>query len=223
MPNLDLFSAQSGSVKSPSLAPPDIVVRAGQDAVAAYAKLHVIYANAQNDQFSVGVSDFLDWLEDRVPGIVLEYIVEDNITTHLASLSEAGCSEAELSSRLCAIDLFLTSMCMEVPELARIPRTGYGQPCPPLLLVENSSENINYVRVYIDFLMSHTNRKTREVYAQGLRKFCDWIVNQSKSDEVHNISKLTGSQMAAFIASISGPCCTPSPRSHRKRRYASSR
>jgi len=203
MPNLDLFPNQSGSNKTSSLAPPDIVVRAGQDAVLAYAKLHVIYANEQNAQFAVGVSDFLDWLEDLAPSMSLEYIVEDNITTHLASLSEAGCSESELSSRLCAIDLFLISMSVEVPELARIPRSGYGRPCPPLLLVENSSEKADFVRVYIDFLMSHTNRKTREVYAQGLRKFCDWVGSHSKSTEVPRISKLTGSQMAAFIASIS--------------------
>jgi len=203
MPNLDLFPSQSGSAKTPSLAPPDIVVRAGQDVVATYAKLHVIYANAQNKQFSVGVSDFLDWLEDLAPGMSLEHIVEDNITSHLAKLSDIGCSETEQSSRLCAIDLFLTSISVEVPELARIPRSGYGKPCAPLLIVENSSENVNFVGVYIDFLMSHTNRKTREVYAQGLRKFCDWIVNQSKSTEVPSISKLTGSQMATFIASIS--------------------
>jgi len=203
MPNLDLFSAQSGSVKTPSLAPPDIVVRAGQDSVSVYAKLHVIYSNAQNDQFAVGVSDFLDWLEDLAPSMFLEHIVEDNITSHLASLSDNGCSETELSSRLCAIDLFLTEMSSEVPELARIPRSGYGMPCPPLLIVENNSEKTNFVRVYIDFLMSHTNRKTREVYAQGLRRFCDWMVIQSKSAEVPRISKLTGSQMAAFIASIS--------------------
>jgi len=203
MPNLDLFPGQSGSAKSPSLAPPDIVIRAGQNAVSAYAKLHIIYANAQNDQFAVGVSDFLDWLEDRVPGIFLEYIVEDNIINHLASLSEAGCSESELSSRLCAIDLFLNRMSAEVPELARIPRSGYGRPCPPLLIVENSSDHSDYVAVYIDFLMSHTNRKTREVYAQGLRRFCCWIVDQTQTAGSPLISGFTGSQMAAFIASIS--------------------
>ena len=203
MPNLDLFPSQSGSVKSPSLAPPDIIARAGQHAVAAYAKLHVIFASAQNDQFAVGVTDFLDWLENLAPGISLEHIVEDNITSHLANLSDIGCSETEQSSRLCAIDLFLTEMSGEIPELARIPRSGYGRPCPPLLIVENSSEKTNFIGVYIDFLMSHTNQKTREVYAQGLRRFCDWIVNNSKTAEVPNISKLTGSQMAAFIASIS--------------------
>ena len=203
MPNIDLFPAHSGSSKTPSLAPPDIVVRAGQDAVSAYAKLHIIFSNAKNDQFAVGVSDFLDWLEDLAPDMTLEHIVEDNITSHLANLSDIGCSETEQSSRLCAIDLFLGSMSVEVPELARIPRSGYGRPCPPLLIVENSSENVDFVGVYVDFLMSHTNRKTCEVYAQGLRKFCDWIVNQSKSTEVPSISKLTGSQIAAFIASIS--------------------
>jgi len=203
MPNLDLFPSQSGSAETPSLTPPDIVVRAGQDAVSAYAKLHVIYSNAKNDQFAVGVSDFLNWLEDLAPDMSLEHIVEDNITAYLASLADIGGSESEQSSRLCAIDLFLTSISVEVPELARIPRSGYGRPCPPLLIVENSSEKADFVGVYIDFLMSHTNRKTREVYAQGLRKFCDWIVNQGKSAEVPNISKLTGSQMAAFIASIS--------------------
>ena len=203
MPNLDLFPSQNGSVKSPSLAPPDIVVRAGQDAVSAYARLHVIYSNAKNDQFAVGVSDFLDWLEDLAPDMSLEYIVEDNITSYLAELSDIGCSENEQSSRLCAIDLFLTSMSVEVPELARIPRSGYGRPCPPLLLVENSSEKADFVGVYINFLMSHTNRKTREVYAQGLRRFCNWMIKHSKSAEVPRISKLTGSQMAAFIASIS--------------------
>lgn len=203
MPNLDLFLSQSGSAKTPSLTPPDIIVRAGQEAVSAYAKLHVIYANAKNNEFAVGVSDFLDWLEDLAPGMSLEHIVEDNITSHLAKLSDVGCSESEQSSRLCAIDLFLTFMSAKVPELARIPRSGYGRPGPPLLIVENTSEKTNFVSVYIDFLISHTNRKTREVYAQGLRRFCDWMVNQSKSAEVPRISKLTGSQMAAFIASIS--------------------
>ena len=59
MPKLDLFASQSDPVKSASLALPDIVVRAGQDAVSAYAtKLHVIYSNAKNDQFaSVGCSE----------------------------------------------------------------------------------------------------------------------------------------------------------------------
>ena len=146
---------------------------------------HLLYIShlrecSKQTVFSVGVSDFLDWLEDLAPGMPIEHIVEDNITSHLDKLSDIGCSETEQSSRLCAIDLFLTSISVEVPELARIPRSGYGKPCAPLLIVENSSENVNFVGVYIDFLMSHTNRKTRVVYAQGLRKFCDWIVNQSK-------------------------------------------
>jgi len=36
MPDRDLFASQSDSVKSPSLAPPDIVVRAGLNAVSAF-------------------------------------------------------------------------------------------------------------------------------------------------------------------------------------------
>jgi len=83
MPEQDLFPAQSSSVKTPSLAPPDIVVRAGQDAVTAYAKLHAIFANANNDQFAVGVTDFLDWLEDLAPDMALEHIVEGLVATSL--------------------------------------------------------------------------------------------------------------------------------------------
>jgi len=117
MPKLDLFASQGGPVKSASLAPPDIVVRAGQDAVSAYAnELHVIYSNAKNDQFAVGVSDFLDWLEDLAPGISFVQIVEDNISSHLANLASVGCSEAEQASRLCAIDLFLKNMSESIPE-----------------------------------------------------------------------------------------------------------
>ncbi len=203
MPKHDTFPALSSPSTINTLAPPDIIIRGGQDVVATYAKLHTIFANAQNDQFAVGVSDFLEWLEDLAPGMSLEHIVEDNISSHLSNLASVGCSDAEQASRLCAIDLFLTGMEESVPQLGRIPRSSYGGLCPPLLIVENSSENADYVNVYIDFLMSHTNRKTREVYAQGLRRFCDWIVDHKTSSRLPVLSDLTGSQMAAFINSIS--------------------
>lgn len=203
MPKLETFPAPSSSSTTSTLAPPDIIIRGGQDVVATYAQLHTIFANAQNDQFAVGVSDFLDWLQDLAPNMALEYIVEDNISEHLKSLGGIGCSDSEQAARLCAIDLFLNSMSAEVPELGRIPRSAYGKLCPPLLIVENSSEDADYVGVYIDFLMSHTNRKTRDVYAHGLRRFCDWILEQKRNSAPQSISELTGSQMAAFIASIS--------------------
>ena len=203
MPNLDLFPSPSDATAKSALRPPDIIIRGGQGVVAAYAKLHAIFANAQNDQFSVGVTDFLDWLEDLVPGIGLEHIVEDNISSHLSSLADVGCSDSEQAARLCAIDLFLTSMSSNIPELSQIPRSSYGSLCPPLLIVENSTEKKDFIGVYIDFLISHTNRKTREVYAQGLNRFCNWIVDHQKGAHTSLLSKLTGSQMAAFISSIS--------------------
>lgn len=203
MPKLDTFPALSSPSATHTLAPPDIITRGGQAVVASYAKLHSVFVNAQNDQFAVGVSDFLEWLEDLAPGMSLEHIVEDNISSHLSNLASVGCSDAEQASRLCAIDLFLTDMGESVPELGRIPRSSYGGLCPPLLIVENSSKNADFVNVYIDFLMSHTNRKTREVYAQGLRRFCDWIVDHKTSSRLPVLSDLTGSQMAAFISSIS--------------------
>jgi len=57
-------------------------------------------------------------------------------------------------------------------------------PCPPLLIVENTSDEAHYVAVYTDFLMSHTNRKTCEVYAQGLRRFCAWVVTNNNGLEI---------------------------------------
>lgn len=203
MPKHDIFLAIDSKPVSQSMAPPDIIVRGGQDVVTAYAKLHRMYASSRNNQFAVGVSDFLDWLEDRVPGMEIEHIVEDNISSHLANLTSVGCSDSEQASRLCAIDLFLMNMRESIPELCRIPRSSYGGLCPPLLIVKNSSENADYVNVYIDFLMSHTNRKTREVYAQGLRRFCDWIVDHKTNSRLPLLSELTGSQMAAFISSTS--------------------
>jgi len=203
MPKYDTFPALSSPSTISTLSPPDIIIRGGQDVVTTYAKLHTIFANAQNDQFAVGVSDFLEWLEDLAPGMNLEHIVEDNISSHLSTLATVGCSDAEQASRLCAIDLFLTNMSEIIPELGRIPRSSYGGLCPPLLIVENSSENTDYVSVYIDFLMSHTNRKTREVYAQGLRRFCDWIVDHKTNSRLPLLSELTGSQMATFISSVS--------------------
>jgi len=161
---------QFSTNKSPAepvttLVPPQIIAQAGQDVVVAYAEVHSIVSNALNNQFAVGISDFLEWLEDLSPGIYLEHIVEDNVVSHLAALSEAGCSEAELSTRLCAIDLFLRKLSPIVPELARLPRSGYARSCPPLLLVESTTEKENFVEVYIDFLASHTNPRTREAYA----------------------------------------------------------
>ena len=199
----DTFPALSSPTAINTLAPPDIIIRGGQDVVASYAKMHTIFANAQNDQFAVGVSDFLEWLEDLAPSMSLEHIVEGNISSHLSNLASVGCSESEQASRLCAIDLFLTNMSENISELGRIPRSSYGGLCPPLLIVENSSEDTDYVNVYIDFLMSHTNRKTREVYAQGLRRFCDWIVDHKAGSRLPLLSELTGSQMAAFISSTS--------------------
>jgi len=203
MSKLDSLPAHDAALASNKLKPPEIIISAGQEVVSIYGRLYNIFFNAQNDQFSVGVSDFLDWLEDLVPGIPLEHIVEDNIIAHLSSLSDIGCSESELSARLCAIDMFLTSMSEAVPELSRIPRSAYGRPCPPLLIVENATDDADYVAVYIDFLMSHTNRKTREVYAQGLRRFCTWVATDGNGSAIPTISELTGSQMAAFIKSVS--------------------
>ena len=203
MPNLDTFPADSRLANKPSLTPPDIIMRAGQDAVLAYAKLHVIFATARNDQFAVGASDFLVWLDDIAPDMSLEYIVEDNVAGHLAHLREVGCSESEQSSRLCAIDLFLKRLSSAVPALERIPRSGYGRPCPPLLLVESSSENADYISVYIDFLASHTNPRTKKVYAQGLQRFFDWLADQDTGTHWQDVSALTGSQVAGFIASVS--------------------
>ena len=202
MPKHDLFPVLSSPSSISTLAPPDVIIRGGQDVVTTYAKLHTIFANAQNDQFAVGVSDFLEWLEDLAPGMSLEHIVEDNISSHLTNLASVGCSDAEQASRLCAIDLFLTNTSDSIPELGRIPRSSYGGLCPPLLIVENSSENADYVSVYIDFLMSHTNRKTREVYAQGLRRFCDWIVDHKTNSRLPLLSELTGSQRKANVLPV---------------------
>lgn len=198
-----IFSAHSDSSNQHCLTPPDIIVRAGQDAVGIYAELHTTFANARNDQFAVGLSDFLNWLEDLSPGMYIEHIVEDNIVSHLGALAEAGCSESKLSARLCAIDLFLRKLSPIVPNLARLPRSGYARSCPPLLLVESTTEDENFVSVYIDFLASHTNPRTRESYAQGLRRFCDWVSRDHQSARLQDVHKLTGSQTAAFIASIS--------------------
>jgi len=203
MPKLDVFPAHSDSPDHRALTPPGIIARAGQNAAKIYAALHTAFTNACNDQFAVGAADFLDWMEDLSPGISLEHIVEDNIVAHLKSLGAAGCSEPERAARLCAIDLLLTSMSEAVPELGRIPRCAYGQPCPPLLVVESSTDDADYVAVYVDFLMSHTNRKTRDVYANSLRRFCDWILENHKGASGPNIAEISGSQMAAFIASIS--------------------
>ncbi len=203
MPRLDILPAQDAALASHQMKPPEIIIRAGREAVSIYARLYNIFFNAQNDQFSVGVSDFLEWLEDVAPCMSLEHIVEENIIAHLSNLSDDGCSESELSARLCSIDMFLTSMSEAVPELSRIPRSAYGRPCPPLLIVENATDEADYVAVYIDFLMSHTNRKTREVYAQGLRRFCAWVVKDDTGSAIPTISELTGSQMAAFITSVS--------------------
>lgn len=142
-----------------TLVPPEIVVRAGHDTVAAFAQVHMRMSNARNDQFAVGVSDFLDWLEDLAPGMHAEHIVEDNITAHLAALEQVGCSESELSARLCAIDLFLISLALTVPELANLPRSGYGRPCPPLLLVDSTTEEADFIAVYIEFLASIPTRE----------------------------------------------------------------
>lgn len=111
-----------------------------------------------------------------------------------------GCSESKQSARLCAIDLFLTVISEAVPQLMRIPRSGYGRPCPPLLLVESSSESSDYVGVYIDFLMSHTNLKTRDVYAQGLKRFFEWIAGQNTGTRLQEVAALTGSYMSLLRA-----------------------
>lgn len=203
MPKFNILSPRSSTFIEQRLAPPDIIIRGGQEVVATYAGLHTFYANAQNDHFAVGVSDFLAWLQELAPTMELAHIVEDDVAEHLRSLGDFGCSDSEQASRLCAIDLFLSAMSNVIPELGRIPRSTYGMLCPPLLIVENSSEDTDFVGVYVDFLMSHTNRKTREVYAQGLRRFCDWIVEQNNGPALPRISALTGSQMAAFIASVS--------------------
>lgn len=203
MAKLDISPAHDVAFAYLDLKPPEIIARAGQEAVSIYAQLYSVFSNAQNDQFSVGVSDFLDWLEDLAPGMSLEHIVEDNIVAYLSNLGDIGCSESELSARLCAIDMFLTSMGETVPELSRIPRSAYGRLCPPLLVVENSTDQDDYVAVYIDFLMSHTNRKTREVYAHGLRRFCDWVVTNDNGSTIPTVRELKGSHMAAFITSIS--------------------
>lgn len=122
-----------------------------------------------NRRFSQAKRDFIlglvkEHYPDFGPTLAIEYLALKH-EINLNSLGDIGCSESEQASRLYAIDLFLNAMRDAVPELERVPRSAYGTLCPLLLIVEKSSEDTEFVGVYIDFLMSHTNRKTREIYA----------------------------------------------------------
>ena len=178
-------------------------MRAGQEAVAVYAELSAtVFATARNDQFAVGVSDFLDWLTDHNSEMSLEMIVQDNVADHLDAMALAGCTGSELMSRLCAIDLMLRCCAPILPKLQSVARRGYGRECPPLLLVESSGEDADFVGVFADFLVQHTNPRSREGYANGLRRFFDWVASDVNGARLQDVRELRGSHVAAFIASV---------------------
>ena len=48
--------------------------------------------------------------------------------------------------------------------------------------------------------MSHTNLKTRDVYAQGLKRFFEWIAGQNTGTRLQEVAALTGSYMSLLRA-----------------------
>ncbi len=198
-------TANNGDLRTSavSLVPPAVIARSGQDVVACYAALQSgVFQPARNDQFAVGCADFLDWLEDHAGLLTLEDIVEDNVAAHLDALSKVGCTERELLARLCAIDLLLSECAEHLPRLKLLARKHYGRPCPPRLLVESSNETADVLAVFADFLIQHTNPRTREAYANGLQRFFDWVGSDAKGARLQDIRDLRGSHVAAFIASV---------------------
>jgi len=75
VPRFDILPAHNAALASHQLKPPEIIIRAGQEAVFIYGRLYNIFFHAQNDQFSVDVSDFLEWLQDVALSMSLEHIV----------------------------------------------------------------------------------------------------------------------------------------------------
>ena len=188
---------------SPSLVPPDIVARAGQAVVTAYAEMYAtVFATARNDQFAVAAGDFVHWLTDQCANLQLEHVVEDNVVAHLEDLSVAGCSESELLARLCAIDLLLEHLSDPLPRLRTLARTQYSRPVPPRLLVESSDESHDFVGVYADFLTQHTNPRTKASYETGLRRFFDSVGSDVQGARLQDVRDMTGTHVAAFIVSV---------------------
>jgi len=194
--NPSVVSSYTTSDKSVSIVPPDIIVKAGQSAVTAYAQFHAEYiSHSRNTQFVQAVPEFLNAL-DQSSRVRLSDIISDYVSHHLKALEADGLLLGDVLSRLCAIDLFMTQMAkVEGLRLRPLVHTELGYPVPPRLLVESSNTTSDFVGVYGDFLARHTNQRTRESYYVSLRRF----FNYCSGTQIQDIRYIRGGTMAGFI------------------------
>ena len=194
-------NAYPNSIPNPltTIVPPDIITMAGQAAVTEYAKFHSAHIiKTQNAQFVSVVSDFLNNLNSSRSRLF--DIISDNIKHHLKALEKSGMPLGHVLSRLCAIDLFISDMSKtESIRLSPLVHTELIYPVPPRLLVESSSNTVDYVGVYGDFLARHTNPQTRASYQDSLHRFFDYCW----STQIQDIKSVRGVTMAGFIAHCS--------------------
>ena len=195
--NPSIVSSCTTSDKSVSIVPPNIIVKAGQSSVTAYAQFHAKYiSHSRNTQFVQAVPDFLNTL-DQSSSLRLSDIISDNVSHHLKALEADGLLLGDVLSRLCAIDLFMTQMAKVegLRRLSPLVHTELGYPVPPRLLVESTTATSDFVGVYGDFLARHTNQRTRESYYVSLRRF----FNYCSGTQIQDIRYIRGGTMAGFI------------------------
>jgi len=194
--NPSVISSHTTSNKPVSIVPPDIIVKAGQSGVTAYAQFHAEnISQSCNTQFAQAVPDFLNAL-DQSSGIRVFDIISDNVNHHLKALEADGLPLGDVLSRVCALDLFITQMSkVEGLRLSPLVHTELKYPVPPRLLVESSNTASDFVGVYGDFLARYTNPRTRESYYVSLRRFFDYC----SGTQIQDISSIRGGTMAGFI------------------------
>jgi len=181
---------------------PKIIERAGHDVSACFIRFQTDEAEkSRHAQYTHGLTDFLYWLEDR-SDTHLSDVVSDNVSEHLSELEAEGCEIGDLMARLCAIDNFWTL-------LSKIQGEGYQTftqtllpySIPPRLIVESSTDESDFVAHYAEFLIRHTNPRTRESYRIGLNRFFSYFENSNKRrSPIHSVLDIKGRDISAFIA-----------------------